>query len=139
VINGARHNLSIENEEMGDSAITSAIVAAAKRGVNVEITMTADSTYDGNLTSIVKAGGHVHLYANEWSDLYIHAKVTIADGGLSTQRMYVGSINFSSASMNSNRELGIVTSDAAVVRAVKAIVAGDFAHCRPATDCKNYR
>ncbi len=139
VINGARHSLSIENEEMDDPAITRAIVAAARRGVKVEITMTADSYYDGALTSIVKAGGHVHLYANESSDLYIHAKVTIADGGLGAQRMYAGSINFSSASMNYNRELGIVTSDAAVIRAVKAVVAGDFAHCSPATDCKNYR
>ena len=49
VINGARHSLSIENEEMDDPAITRAIVAAARRGVNVEITMTADSSYDGAL------------------------------------------------------------------------------------------
>jgi cardiolipin synthase len=139
VINAARHTLAIENEEMGDSAITSAIVAAARRGVNVEITMTANGSYDGDLTSIVKAGGHVHLYANGWSDLYIHAKVTIADGGSRTQRLYAGSINFSGASMSYNRELGIVTTDAAIINPVRAVVAKDFTDCTPATDCKNYR
>ena len=85
VINGARHTLSIENEEMGDPAITSAIVAAAERGVRVEVTMTTDSSYDSALSAIVRAGGHVHRYADDSWDLYIHAKTTIADAGLSTQ------------------------------------------------------
>ena len=138
IINGARHTLSIENEEMGDSAITKAIVAAAKRGVKVEITMTADSEYDSDWTSIVKAGGHVHLYAYGYSDLYIHAKTTIADAGSKSQKMYVGSINFSSASMNRNRELGIITSGAATIKAVNSVVRSDYTDCTAATDCHNY-
>ncbi len=84
VIDGARHSLSIENEEMASTAVTSAIVAAAERGVKVEITMTADSYYDSDLDRIVRAGGHVHLYENGSRDLYIHAKTTIADAGLLT-------------------------------------------------------
>ena len=95
VINGATHTLSIENEEMGDFAISSAIAAAARRGVRVDVTMTADSSYDADLDDIVKAGGQVHLYADESSDLYIHAKATVADAGLASERVYVGSINFS--------------------------------------------
>jgi cardiolipin synthase len=138
VITGAKHSLSIENEEMGDATITRAIVAAAKRGVRVEVTMTANGTYDRDFASIVEAGGHVHLYANGWSDLYIHAKATIADAGLGTQRMYVGSINFSSASMDDNRELGIITTDAAIVKKVNTVVRSDFSNCDSATDCKNY-
>jgi phosphatidylserine/phosphatidylglycerophosphate/cardiolipin synthase-like enzyme len=138
VITGAKHSLSIENEEMGDSAITRAIVAAARRGVKVEVTMTANGTYDDDFASIVGAGGHVHLYVNGRSDLYIHAKATIADAGLRTQRMYFGSINFSSASMNYNRELGIITTDAAIVKKVNAVVRSDFGDCSAATDCKNY-
>ena len=138
VINGARHSLSIENEEMGDSVITDAIVAAATRGVKVEVTMTADSDYDGDLNEIVRAGGHVHLYANAYSDLYIHAKTTIADAGRPTQRIYLGSINFSSASMDRNRELGIVTASPVIVREANAVVAGDYSGCNSATDCRNY-
>jgi len=138
VVNGARHTLSIENEEMGDSAITSAIVAAAARGVKVEVTMTADSDYDSDLNAIVRAGGHVHLYADASSDLYIHAKTTIADAGRNTQRIYLGSINFSSASMDRNRELGVVTSNATIVREVNAVVTADYSGCYAATDCRDY-
>ncbi|MGP0006841.1 MAG: phospholipase D-like domain-containing protein [Acidimicrobiales bacterium] len=139
VINGARKTLSIENEEMDDAAVTGAIVAAARRGVKVEVTMVADRSYDGAWSSIVAAGGHVHLYADGSSDLYIHAKVTIADAGLKSERIYVGSINFSSASMNYNRELGIITGNATIVKDINAVVSKDFADCSPSTDCTNYR
>ena len=138
VINGARHTLSIENEEMGDSAITSAIVAAAERGVKVEVTMTADSEYDSDLSQIVRAGGHVHLYADSYDDLYIHAKTTIADAGRAGERIYLGSINFSSASMERNRELGVVTSSPTIVSQVNAVVAADYSLCSAATDCRIY-
>jgi phosphatidylserine/phosphatidylglycerophosphate/cardiolipin synthase-like enzyme len=137
VIDGARHTLSIENEEMDDSAITSAIAAAAARGVNVEVTMTAD-TYDASLDEIVKAGGHVHLYADYSSDLYIHAKTTIADAGRSDEKLYVGSVNFSSASMEYNRELGIITTNAAVIADLNSVVTGDYTNCTAATDCRSY-
>jgi phosphatidylserine/phosphatidylglycerophosphate/cardiolipin synthase-like enzyme len=53
VIDGASHTLSIENEEMGDWTITNAIVAAAKRGVKVEVTMTKYSSYDSDWTAIL--------------------------------------------------------------------------------------
>ena len=138
VIDGASHTLSIENEEMGDWTITNAIVAAAKRGVKVEVTMTKDSSYDSDWTAILSAGGHVHLYRDSSSDLYIHAKTTIVDAGFSDQRIYVGSINFSRASMDDNRELGIITTDATIVKDVNAVVTGDYSNCTPATDCSNY-
>jgi phosphatidylserine/phosphatidylglycerophosphate/cardiolipin synthase-like enzyme len=138
VIDGARHTLSIENEEMDDAAITNAIAAAAARGVKVDVVMTADSSYDTSLAEIVRAGGHVHLYSDDSWDLYIHAKTTIADAGRKTEDVYVGSINFSSASMNRNRELGIVTTSPDVVEAVNAVVSADFSDCSAATDCRSY-
>ncbi len=138
VIAGARHTLSIENEEMGDSTVTSAIAAAAARGVKVEVTMTANSSYDSDWTAIVRAGGHVHLYKDSSSDLYIHAKTTIADAGYDTRRIYVGSINFSSASMDRNRELGIITTDTTIVNDVNTVVTRDYSNCSAATDCRNY-
>src|SRR5271165_5781285 len=138
VIEGAKHTLSIENEELGDAVVTNAIVAAAKRGVKVDVTMTDSGEYDSDWSEIVRAGGHVHLYADLASDLYIHAKTTIADAGSSARRMYVGSINFSSDSMNYNRELGIITSHASIIEDVNAVVSKDFAHCSAATHCENY-
>ncbi len=138
VIDGAHHSLSIENEEMGDSTITDAIVAAARRGVDVEVTMTRDSSYDADWSAIVKAGGHVHLYNEGYSDLYIHAKTTIADAGFPDQKIYVGSINFSRASMDDNRELGVITTDAKIIDDINVVVTGDYSNCTAATDCSNY-
>ena len=42
VIDGATHTLAVEDEEMDDPAVTAALAAAARRGVDVTITMTAD-------------------------------------------------------------------------------------------------
>src|ERR1700749_4348351 len=58
VIKGAKHTLSIENEEMGDATITSALEAAAKRGVTVTVTMTKDSEWDDAFSALQKAGAH---------------------------------------------------------------------------------
>jgi phosphatidylserine/phosphatidylglycerophosphate/cardiolipin synthase-like enzyme len=127
VIDGARRTLSLENEEMSSPDITRAVVAAAKRGVRVRITMVADSYYDRAFGQIVAAGGHVHLYPDTETGLYIHAKVTVADAGEKDQRLYLGSINFSDASLFYNRELGIVTGDTPLLAAVNAVVARDYA------------
>ena len=109
VINGAARTLAVEDEEMDDPAVTSALAAAARRGVDVKITMTADSEWDQAFTELAKAGVHVRLYADDSSALYIHAKVIVADAGRSGQRVLVGSQNFSVASLDYNRELGILT------------------------------
>ena len=131
VINGARHTLSIENEEMGDSTITSALVAAAHRGVNVTVTMTAESDWDSAFSELVRAGAHVRTYKDSSKVLYIHAKVVLADAGLAGQRVFVGSENFSVASLRENRELGIVTTQPAVISVINATLARDYAGATP--------
>ena len=131
VIKGARHTLAIENEEMGDSTITSALVSAARRGVDVKIIMTRQSSWAAAFRKLVRAGAHVSTYANSSSVIYIHAKAIVADSGLSDQRVVVGSENFSAASLRHNRELGIVTTQHAVVAAISAVLAADFAGATP--------
>ena len=56
----------------------------------------------------------------------MHAKVVLADYGLPTARMFVGSENFSSASLTRNRELGLIFSDGAAMTAMDADIAADF-------------
>lgn len=46
VVNGAKRTLAVEDEEMGDPAVTAALSAAARRGVRVTVTMTADPEWD---------------------------------------------------------------------------------------------
>lgn len=126
VITSARKTLWVENEEMADDVITSALEAAAKRGVNVQITMTADSEWDDAFSALVKAGAHVRTYRDSTKVIYIHAKAVVADAGASDRQMFVGSENFSSASLRRNRELGIRTTSAQLIGAVSAVLAGDY-------------
>jgi phosphatidylserine/phosphatidylglycerophosphate/cardiolipin synthase-like enzyme len=131
VIGAARHTLAVENEEMGDPVITSALESAAKRGVGVTITMTAESDWDSAFSALAKAGAHVRTYKNSTKVLYIHAKAVVADAGKSDEQMFVGSENFSAASLRRNRELGIRTTNKPVIAAVAAVLAADYAGGTP--------
>jgi cardiolipin synthase len=131
VINGATRTLAVENEEMNDPAVTSALARAARRGVKVHLTMTADSEWDPAFRELTRAGVHVRLYRDESGVLYIHAKAIVADAGRSGQRVLVGSENFSVASLGYNRELGIVTRDRTVVAAISKTLARDYAGAAP--------
>ena len=81
VIGKATHTLALEDEEMDDPTITSALASAAKRGVDVTVTMTDDSEWDSAFAQLTQAGVHVHTYADNSGTLYIHAKAIIADAG----------------------------------------------------------
>ncbi len=127
LINGATKTLLVENEEMGAANIVSALEAACKRGVAVQITMTDLTTYASNFAALESAGCGVHLYANTSTALYIHAKVLLADFGLAMQKVYLGSINFSIPSMTENRELGMYVTDSASVKQLSATITADYA------------
>ena len=131
VINGAKHTLAVENEEMGNSKVTSALVAAAGRGVDVTVIMTADSSWNSAFSELARAGVHVRTYRDSTKVLYIHAKAVVADASLRDRRVFVGSENFSVASLRVNRELGIVTTQAAVISAISATLAHDYAGAAP--------
>ena len=122
LIESAKHTLLVENEEMDDPDIAGALEAAAGRGVDVELVMTYSSSWAGELDALVAAGVKVGTYASDAS-LYIHAKVIVADGTTA----FVGSQNFSEASLDYNRELGVLTSDPALVGPVARTVGSDFA------------
>ncbi|HET9092470.1 MAG TPA: phospholipase D-like domain-containing protein, partial [Acidimicrobiales bacterium] len=65
--------------------------------------------------------------------LYIHAKVIDVDPGYGDGQVDIGSQNFSWASLEYNRELGVVLHDAAIEQAVEKTVALDFAGGQPWT------
>ena len=130
LIASAQHTLLVENEEMGDQAVISALEAAARRGVAVEIVMTRQSTWTGAFNALERAGVKVRTYASSAS-LYIHAKAIAVDPGLSDQRVFVGSQNFSLASLLYNRELGLITPQPAIVADIAAVISRDGAGATP--------
>jgi phosphatidylserine/phosphatidylglycerophosphate/cardiolipin synthase-like enzyme len=125
LIASASGTLDIYNEEMDSPAIESALEAAAHRKVDVRVTMTADSSWDSAFSALAAAGVHIHTYAANAS-LYIHAKMI-----LTPAKVFLGSENFSTSSMNYNRELGLITSDASIRASLSSTFNADYAKATP--------
>jgi len=133
IIANAKSTLVIENEEMASSAsyIISALETACHNGVQVHIAMVDQSDYEANFTALVAAGCGVHTVLDTTNGFYIHAKAVVADFGLSTQNVYMGSINYSNASMNNNRELGIYITDTPSVTLLNTTMTSDYNNATP--------
>jgi cardiolipin synthase A/B len=132
LIGSARHTLYVENEEMSEYTIVDALREAAQRGVDVEVVMTDQSSWRDNFDKLVAAGVHVRTYSPN-ANLYIHAKVIDVDPGHPDEQVDIGSQNFSWASLEYNRELGLdlgVAQDN-IVKGVAATVGSDFAGASP--------
>ncbi len=131
-IEGAHRSLLVENEEMASKDITSALMAAARRGVNVEICMTNSPDWTSAFRELTLAGVHLHVYSPNAS-LYIHAKVLVRDPGTSTQEAFVGSQNFSTESLRYNRELGITLRSSTLIAQLSTMIQGDYHGAPPWT------
>jgi len=126
LINGATSSLRIYSEEMGDTTVENALIKAAKRGVDVQVCgENEDGEYDSAYAKLARAGIHISYYSSS-TGFYIHGKVIEADYGTSHAKVFVGSENFSSTSLNDNRELGLIISNHAVLSAIASTFAADF-------------
>jgi cardiolipin synthase A/B len=122
LLDSAAHSVVVENEEMNSTAIEAALEADARRGVDVTVVMTADSEWETAFSQLESAGDHVVLYPDTSTALYIHAKVIDVDSA----KAFIGSENFSTASLDYNRELGIITSSPAVVGSLNSTLSSDI-------------
>ncbi|MCA1668859.1 MAG: phospholipase D-like domain-containing protein [Thermomicrobia bacterium] len=127
LIGGATQSLAIESEEMQDPAIIDALVAARKRGVIVRyigattLAGTTPPQRDGNAAGrkrLTGGGASVRLLAAP----YVHTKTVVADGSLA----FVGSENFSAASLDTNREIGILLTDSAILDRLTSVFTKDW-------------
>jgi len=119
LIQSAQRSLRVYNEELQDPQIVGALIDASRRlgpgSVRILMTYTPvrdspQETFAPSFQQLAQAGASIMLseYAGpgitNLGQLYIHAKVFIADG----TDAYVGSTNAATASMDFNRELGIM-------------------------------
>jgi phosphatidylserine/phosphatidylglycerophosphate/cardiolipin synthase-like enzyme len=131
LINSATKTVRIENEEMGDAAVVHALEQDERRGVQVQVTMTnTGNAYAKQFDALTSDGVQVATYTGE-KPIYVHAKAILVDAGTSTAKLFIGSENFSNASLNGNRELGLITTTPAILSAVGATLSSDFAQARP--------
>ncbi len=127
LIDSAKTSVDFESEELSDRSIVDALVNDVARGVDVKVVMEASSSWDTSFEKIVAAGGHVATYANTYNGFYIHAKFIDVDGST----VYIGSENASVASLDYNRELGIILNSPSIAQAVQAVFNKDFAGATP--------
>jgi phosphatidylserine/phosphatidylglycerophosphate/cardiolipin synthase-like enzyme len=120
LIAAAKTSLEVESEEMDDSAITSALCAAASRRVHVRVVMTYDDSWRDAFATLTACGVQVRTYAQD-AALYIHAKEIVVDD----REAFVGSQNFSPTSLEANRELGIITANPQIVTQLAQTFAAD--------------
>ena len=125
LIKGATRALSVENEEMDNPKITAALIAAARRGVHVEVCMTDSSGWSSAFRELTTAGVHLRVYSPR-AALYIHAKVLVRDPGASDQAAFAGSQNFSTESLRYNRELGVILHAGTAIGQLQAMIQRDY-------------
>ena len=130
LIQGAKKELLVENEEMSDQEIVVALEAAAQRGVDVQVCMTDSSSWSSEFSALTQAGVRLYTYPPD-AALYIHAKAMVADPGTGSIRWFLGSENFSSTSLDRNRELGVELDETSVGNRLASVIDGDIAGAGP--------
>jgi phosphatidylserine/phosphatidylglycerophosphate/cardiolipin synthase-like enzyme len=125
LIGSASHTVLVYNEELSETTTVAALAAAARRGVRVEVVMTYQSSSVQNFDVLTSAGAQVRVLDGE-HPVYIHAKMIWVDG----TRVFLGSENLSQASLTRNRELGLISSDPAILQATEQTFEQDAARAR---------
>lgn len=126
LIETAKTSLDIEAEVISDPGIVDALDQRADAGVKVRLVVASGSSstaQDSAVQTMLSHGVDVVTLANP----YMHAKAIVAD----QHYAYVGSENFTSNSLDNNRELGLITAKASEVQKISDTIVQDFAAGTP--------
>ena len=126
LINSATTSLDIYSLLMSEPRITDALKKASQRGILVRVIMTYATSWKDALSELSDAGVIVKTYASS-ADKFIHAKVIIADSA----KVFVGSQNFSTQSLEGNRELGVLISREDIISSLESTFISDWNEARP--------
>ena len=131
LVESARRTLLAEDEVLSSAPVEAALEAAARRGVDVDVILAAGAVGDAALDALTRAGVRVATLPGPPRSLYPHAKAIVADDTTA----FVGSQNLSTAGLDDNRELGLITDDLTVVGALWRALDDDLSEARsgPAT------
>ncbi len=126
LINQAKKSIKVYNEEMADKRVVAALGDAAMRGVDVKIVMTDQKSWHQNFSTLKSQGAHISTFHGE-TPVYVHAKMIVVDD----TKAFLGSENFSLTSLERNRELGLVTTDKAIIASLNNTFNNDFQIAAP--------
>ena len=123
LLDSAQKTLDIEEQEMLDDELEEHIIQAVKRGVKVRYISSAHYPLSNDLNEIgrekLRQAGVAVRYV---LDPYIHAKMFVIDG----KTAFVGSENFSTNSLDFNRELGLTLDEPALVARLSRTFEADW-------------
>ena len=122
LIGSAHHSLAVECGQLASMAVVSALRAASRRGVAVTLTMTTDPQSATAVAQLSRAGVRIATYPVGSPTLAIQATAMVVDGSTA----FVGSQLITTESLVHDRELGLTTTDPAVVDPLALTVASDF-------------
>jgi cardiolipin synthase len=126
LIEGATKTLLFAQEEFDDTGMQTLVEAALRRGVAVTMVQeNLGGDYSSVLNSLKAAGATIATYSSR-TGYYIHAKTVLADYGTPQASLFVGSENFTTDSLNDNRELGLIFNDAGCMEGVYTAVTADY-------------
>jgi phosphatidylserine/phosphatidylglycerophosphate/cardiolipin synthase-like enzyme len=128
LINDAASSLMIEQEELSDSQVETALENALKRGVAITLVQENENgDYDSILTTLHGLGAKIAVYTSS-TGYYIHAKVILADYGMANEKAFLGSENLTTNSLNNNRELGLIFTASSSLTKLESDIASDYAN-----------
>lgn len=125
MIEHANRSIDLYAEVIRDSEIVSALGAAEARGVAVRLIV--DESLDEDTQAIAAELYGMGVEIRIADTLYIHAKLMTIDAEV----IVVGSQNFTATSLDQNRELAIVITDAAIVDRAMVIFDRDWQRAVP--------
>jgi cardiolipin synthase len=120
LVAGAKSRIDVYAEEMYDDEMVRAFIAARKRGVSVRILVPPDGDQDqqDQIDKLIAAGVEVRTLSSPT----LHAKMILIDDA----RVFVGSQNMSANSIEHNREVGLILTEAANVSRLAKAFQRDF-------------
>ncbi|MGZ3585492.1 MAG: phospholipase D-like domain-containing protein [Ktedonobacterales bacterium] len=129
LIASAYTTLDLEDEEMYDRQSEDALIAAAHRGMTVRLVLPAPSaaappSQSDDMARLRRGGVQLRYLTAP----YMHAKLIVSDGTLA----FAGSENFSSTSLDQNREIGLMIADPHALEIFTHTFAQDWALGAPA-------
>lgn len=129
LISSAKKTLIVQVENLGDSKIQAALIAAKKRGVEVRVLVPMCSKGNAKinypyLRELASAGVQTKVMPTPESATqpYMHSKMMVVDGVIS----YIGSVNFSKNSTSKARELGILFSEVKPIQIMSSFFESDW-------------
>jgi len=121
IINSAKKSIYLYGENINDEDIENLLIEKSKNNIEIKMILPDSKKLEDNIHIIdkLKQSG-IKIY--NLKKPYQHSKILIIDNCI----MYLGSINFSSQSMDNNREIGIISLNKDSINKVINIFNSDF-------------